>query len=266
MKKIYLCILIAVIMTASLVSQVCAADLPLLYDEAEVLMDYEEAELLAKLESVSDSVNMDVVVAIVNSTGELSPMEYADDFFDYNGYGRGPDRDGLVLLVSMEYREWWISTRGYAITVFTDAGLEYISEQFLPYLSGDNYAAAFDDFANQCELFAAQASTGDPYDVHNLPKAPFDPVFSLVIALVIGLIIALIYTGHLKSQLKSVHSQTHASGYVKAGSLNVTESRDFFLYRNISRSVRQTSSGSSGGSSTHTSSSGASHGGRGGGF
>jgi uncharacterized protein len=243
---------------------VSAADLPLIYDEADLLTDIEEAVLLSKLEAISDEADMDVVVALVDSIEDLSPMEYADDFFDYNGYGRGDNRDGLVLLVSMEYSDWWISTRGYAVTAFTDAGIEYIGEQVTPYLSDGKYADAVEEFAAQCETFIAQAKTGDPFDTHNLPKEPFNKGMALVIAVAAGFIIGKIYAGKLKGELTSVRRQTAAVGYVREGSLNVTHSNEFFLYKNVSRSAKPTSS--SGGSSTHKSSSGASHGGGGGKF
>ena len=264
MKKSIHILLIALSMLFVLAVSVSAADLPLIYDEADLLTDAEEARLLSRLESLSSSVGMDVVIALVNSTGELSPMEYADDFFDYNGYGCGDNRDGLVLLVSMEYSDWWISTRGYAVTAFTDAGIEYIGEQVTPYLSDGKYADAVEEFAAQCETFIAQAKTGDPFDTHNLPKEPFNKGMALVIAVAAGFIIGKIYAGKLKGELTSVRRQNAAVGYVREGSLNVTNSNEFFLYRNVSRSAKPTSS--SGGSSTHTSSSGASHGGGGGKF
>ena len=99
-----------------------------------------------------------------------------------------------------------------------------------------------------------------------MPKDPFAPGASLVIALVIGFIIALIYTGSLKGQLKSVQAQRAAANYVKNGSMNITNSRDFFLYRRVDRTEKSSSSDDKGGSSTHTSSSGATHGGGGGKF
>ncbi len=88
---------------------------------------------------------------------------------------------------------------------------------------------------------------------------------ALVIALVAGLIIAAIYNANLKGQLKSVQAQRAAADYVKQNSMNITESRDFFLYRKVNRTEKSSSS-SSGGSSTHRSSSGATHGGGGGKF
>ena len=266
MKKSIHILLIALSMLFVFAVGVSAADLPLVYDEADLLTDTEEAALLSKLEAISAEADMDVVVALVDSIGELSSMEYADDFFDYNGYGRGDNRDGLVLLVSMEYSDWWISTRGYAIEAFTDAGIEYIGEKVTPYLSDGDYAAAFDEFAAQCEAFIAQAKTGDPYDTHNLPKDPFNKGMALIIALVVGFIIAKIYTGKLKGQLNTIRKQTAASGYVRENSLNISSSNDFFLYRNVRKTAKESSSKSDGGSDTHTSSSGASHGGGGGKF
>ena len=68
----------------------------------------------------------------------------------------------------------------------------------------------------------------------------------------------------MKRKLKSVHYQTAAASYVKPGSLNVTQSRELFLYCQLQRQKRETEK--SGGSSTHTSSSGRTHGGSSGKF
>ena len=265
MKKTIWMIFLAVIMICSLSISVAAADLPLLYDDADLLTETEEKALLSQLESLSRSVGLDVVVVTVNSTGSLSPTAYADDFYDDHGYGQGGTKDGLLLLVSMENNDWWISTRGYAITAFTDAGIEYIGKQVTPYLHDGDYLDAFKEFAAQCEDFVAQARSGDPYDAHNLPKAPFNILRAAIIALIIGFVIAKIHTGRLKKQMKSVQKQAAAADYVRQGSLNISTSHDIFLYRTVNKSARNTSN-SRGGSSTHRSSSGASHGGGGGKF
>ena len=80
-------------------------------------------------------------------------MDYADDFYDYNGYGYGDSNDGLILIVVMDTSDWWISTCGKAIKTFTDAGIEYIGEQIVPYLSNGDYYGAFDKFADLCDEF-----------------------------------------------------------------------------------------------------------------
>lgn len=243
-----------------------AANYPRMWDEADLLSDTEERSLVTQLTNISEKHQVDVVIVTVESTGELLPMEYADDFFDYNGYGFGESRDGVLLLVSMEDRDWWISTRGYGITAFTDAGINYIGEQIVEYLGDDDYAGGFTRFAELADEFIAAAKAGKPYDVGTLPKAPFNKGMALIIAVVVGLIVGKIYTGKMKAELNTVRSRSEAADYVKQGSLNVTENSDFFLYRHLDRRVKESDSDKSGGSSTHTSSSGSSHGGGGGKF
>ena len=248
---------------------VCASEFLPLFDEPDVMTDAEESALVTKLEGIAAQYQMEVVVAAFETIDGTSPMEYADDFYDYNGYGYGENRDGLILIVVMDTSDWWISTRGSAITAFTDAGIDYIGEQIVPFMSAGDFAGAFNAFADQCSAFMAQAATGDPFDVHNLPqppKEPFNAGMAVIIALVVGFIVGKIYTGKLEGQLKSVTAQKAAAGYIRDGSLNVTNARDFFLYRNVTKTAKESDSSSDGGSSTHTSSSGATHGGGGGKF
>lgn len=189
MKKIFSMILTVCVLLAMSLSIRASEVLPL-FDEPDLMTDAQEASLAAKLERISEQYQMEVVVAAFETIDGASPMDYADDFYDYNGYGYGENRDGLILIVVMDSRDWWISTRGSAITAFTDAGIEYIGDQIVPYMSADDFAGVFNAFANPCSMFMAQAATGDPYDVQNLPQPPKEPfhfVMAGVIAIAVGL-------------------------------------------------------------------------------
>ena len=247
-------------------STIILNELTRVVDMADLLDNSEEAALLSMLDEISNRQELDVVVVTVNTLDGKTPMDYADDFYDYNGYGFGENRDGVLLLVSMEDRDRWISTSGYGITVFTDAGIEYISEKFLPDLSDGNYADAFTTYAELCDEFITQARTGEPYDTNNLPKEPFNVFSSLLISLAVGILVSLIVTGKMKGKLKTVRMQPAAEEYVRKGSMLVTESSDLFLYSHVDRRAKSKDDDSGGGSSTHTSSSGSSHGGGGGKF
>ena len=242
-----LCLLMAVCFTAQAAS-------PLLTDEAGLLSSSEAAALEQKLTQISTRQGMDIVIVTVESTDGEDPEAFADDWFDYSDYRA----DGILLLVCMEEGQWHISTAGYGITAITDAGLEYIGNCFVPELSEGNFTKAFDIFARLCDEFITQAKTGDPYDSHNLPKEPFNVVLSVFIAIFAAIIVASVGGGILKGQLKSVRAKTEAADYMKPGSLQLTEARDFFLYRHIDRREKPKNNG---GSSTHTSSSGNTHGG-----
>lgn len=239
-------------------------------DSAEVLTEDENSKLEASLEELSVRQNFDVVIVTIDSLESVDYTgmeEYADDLYDYGQFGYGENRDGVLLLVSTGDRKWHISTCGYGITAFTDAGIQYLGEQMTPDMSDGDYAAAFRTFIRWTDAYVTAAREGHPYDVDNMPREPFSIVY-LGVALVIGLVTALIVTGIMKSQLKSVAPQRDATNYVRQGSMKLTNQRDLFLYHEVHRTERpkESSSGDSGGSSTHTSSSGSTHGGGGGSF
>ena len=258
MKRIMI-VMLALILCLSLFVPAMAQSTPHLVDEADLLSDVEEAQILSMLDAISNRQGMDVVLVTADTLDGKSPQEYADDFYDYNGYSQ----DGILLLISMEDSDWWISTSGYGITAFTDAGIDRMGELFVPSLSAGDYGEAFEIYADTCDEFITQAKVGDPYDIHNLPKEPFSFFRSLLICLVIVFVFALIVTGIMRGKLKTVRFQSGAANYVKSGSLNVTHRQDLFLYRDVKRTPRPKDNG---GSRTHMSSSGRSHGGGGGKF
>ncbi len=242
-------------------SSFAAGDAELLVDNADLLSEDEEAEILDLLKGVSDKYEMDVAIITVDSIGDKSPMEFADDYYDENGFAE----DGLVLLISMEESDWYISTSGYGITAFTDAGIEFLGEQLVYDLGAELYFDAFKSYAEYADMYIEAAKAGTPYDSDNIPKLPYEFGVNLVISLVVAFIISLIVTAIMKGKLKSVYKRDSAEDYVKNGSLNVTTSRDIFLYSHISKTPRPKETSSSG-SSTHTSSAGRTHGGGGGKF
>lgn len=269
MKKRIEMILITLLICLAMSFPVFAAgELPRLVDDADLLTNSEESELLELLDEISERQEVDVVVVTVDSLDGESPMAFADDFYDYNGYGFGANADGVLLLVSMEDRDWYISTTGYGITAFTDAGLDYIADAFLSDLSEGEYLDAFKTYAGLCDTFISQAKTGNPYDVGNMPKESFHIGKNIAISFGIGIVLALIITGVMAGQLKSVRKQAAADKYIKRDSMKVTQSSDLFLYKHTERHAKpkESSSGGHGGSSTHHSSSGRSHGGSGGKF
>ena len=241
-----------------------------MFDNAEVLTEDEDNELEDALEELSLRQSFDVTIATIESmesVGADSMEQFADDLYDYCQYGYGPDMDGVLLLVSVGDRKWHISTCGYGITAFTDAGIQYLGEKMTPDMADGDYAAAFRTFVQWSDAYIDAARSGHPYDVKNLPREPLSPMY-LVLAVGIGLVLAWVIVGVMKSRLRSVAFQENAASYVREGSMNLTNSRELFLYRDVHRTerVEEKNSDSSGGSSTHTSSSGTTHGGGGGSF
>ena len=67
----------------------------LVMDEADLLTDSEEEALSEMLEEISLKQGNDIVVVTVYSLGGKSAESFADDYFDYNGYGQGTAKSGV---------------------------------------------------------------------------------------------------------------------------------------------------------------------------
>ena len=275
---------------------------PLLVDDADLLSPDEEAALLPLLEEKSAAVGADIAVVTVNDTDGQDVENFAYDYYDYNGYGQGEENDGVLLLISMAERDYWIVTTGYCIEAITDYGLEKIQNDFLPSLSYGNYIDAFRTYAADCETLIAAARQGNVYDLYHseddpentyggyyndasnyydgesyLPQNyhPFNVGANALLALVIGFVLALITVLSMKGKLQTVRRRYEASNYVVPGSLALRANDDRFLYSTVSQTAipQHTEDHSShgggfsgGGSHTSFGSSGVSHGGGGGKF
>lgn len=234
-------------------------------DDAGLLSTEDTASMESQLADLCQKYDMHYVIVTDDDPDISSAMEVADDFFDYNGYGTGNDRSGILLYINMSTRDVWISTRGFGITAFTDAGIDYILDQLVDGLGDEAYYETFETYVALCDDFTEQAKNGTPYDVDHMPQEPFPWFGGLIICLALGAIVGLIYILILRGQLKSVAPNESAADYVVNGSMHVTGSREFFLYRTVTKQERpkENSSGGGGGSTTHRSSSGATHGGGG---
>lgn len=303
MKKIISLVLI--VLTLS-VTTVYAAEipeerqLPRVVDRADILSSYEEAALTSLCDEISEEVQCDVAVVTVQSLGGKSAQAYADDFYDYNGYGMGYGDDEILLLLAMDEREWAFTTYGLAIRAIPNYAIDEIAEEIVPSLSSGDYYDAFARYVSLAEDYVSHYRAngsvlgfggysdyeGDGFyrdddfyyddEFYYSGDSSLTTSEKLGVSAVVAAIVALIIMMSIKSGMKTIRANNFATPYMVQGSLKLRESRDMFLYRNVTRTRRQTESSHHGGSrggrmgggggSTHRSSSGRSHGGRSGRF
>ena len=277
-KLITLFTLIAILLSLSLSVQAAA---PWVVDNAYLLSSDETADLNRQIQELRDQLELEIVIVTINGTGNKDVQQYADDFYDTNGYGFGPTNSGILLLLDMNAREWYMSTCGEAIYIFTDYGLDQLGEQILPYLSDGDYYGAFTAWIRALPAFVQAYHNQGSIDGYVDPDAYESPygeeiVFYndgstfryLIIAVVVGLVASLITVLIMRSRMNTAKLQKGAANYLKSGSFHLRQRSDMFLYSRVTKERRQQSntSHSGGGSSVHRSSGGVSHGGRGGRF
>ena len=232
MKKI-LTFLVTLVMVTSFAVTASAADMPRLVDGAGLLSSSEARELTSKLDKISNETECDITVVTKNSLGGQGVESVAHQVFKENGYGFGTNKDGVILLISMEERDWAITATGFAQTALNEEARETIAGKIVGDLGNEEYAKAFTRYADICKDVITKARDGKTF------RSPFPAGRNFVIALVISLVIAFVVTGTMKGELTSVRSQAEAKAYIKQGSIKVTESTDRFLYKRTEKIPKQ---------------------------
>lgn len=219
----------------------------LLMDEAELLSDAEEAALLSQLEDISARCGRDVTVVTVDSMGSYTdPEAFCDYYFESHDY----NANTVMLMLAMESRDYRLSVYGNCLTVFPAEQRETICAEIVSYLSAGDYYTAFSRFAADCDEYT------EYYDTEGEVYEPPMAVWVIFVCFGIGLAIGLVVTLFMKSKLKSVHFQSSAADYVRAGSFDLTHSHERFLYSHVDRTAKPKNDSSSGGgisSSGHSS-------------
>lgn len=274
-------LLLVLLIVAALAVPVWAVT-PKIVDNADLLTDSEEALLEAKAQALADQYEMDVVILTVSSTHGHFIEAYADDYYDNNGYGIGPDYSGVLLMLAMDTREWAISTCGDAIYALTDYGIEALFRGMANELADNEYYTAFDIYLDELPRYFEAYQNGKPIDgyhggydgpgtyvpgtqddiIYYDPEPGFGDYLRIIfVSLLIGSAVGGVAILVMRGQMNTATAQTGATSYLRDGSFRLNRHLDLFLYSRVSRTRRQQSSGGGGGSGVHRSSGGRSHGG-----
>lgn len=243
MKKLIFAILSLVLLVSLAATPVFADEnTRYIWDRAELLNTYEASKLSKAAAQLAAGYNMDVVILTVDSIGSKTPKRYAEDFYDSMGYAD----DGILLLLSMEERDWYVCTTGRAMEIFTKKGIDRMGDEFVPYLSSGDYYTGFLTFLDLIPDYIRS------YEEGTAVGEEFDPT-TLLISLAVGVVVALITVSIMKSSMNTTKQQRSATEYVKNGSFDLHHRLDLFLYSRVSKTAKSSSSsgGRSGGGRSH---------------
>ena len=215
-----------------------------LFDQENEITDPQKWVITEQLGTASRHYGVDIVVVTAADFGGKSAKLYAENFYDNGGFRD----DGILLLISMAKREYYICTTGSCISVFNSSALDDLEDAVAPCLKQGDVAAAALAFGERVGAI-----------LENPPASPkANPWLKPLVCLGIGAVVALTAVLIMMAQLKSVRSKHTAGDYVRPGSLQMTQVLDLYLYQITTRREKPQSSSSSSG--------GRSHGGRGGRF
>ncbi len=124
-------------------------DAPRVVDTADIFTDNEEKELALLIKEASAEANKDIVIFTDVSTYGLERKIYAADFYDFNGYGFGDDREGVCLMICMDPddRGWWTCCTGPdTMELYTESIANQIEDELYYYMANGDYGSGVADW------------------------------------------------------------------------------------------------------------------------
>lgn len=144
---------------------------PRVADSAGLFTGREAERMERRLSELRDELERDIVIYTDRSSYGLSRVTCAEDFYDFNGYGIGADREGVCLFICMDPadRGWWVACSGPVTRgLYTESIANRMDDALYEYMSAGDYAGGVSDWI---ENFARLYRKGDPFAPDWYPAA-----------------------------------------------------------------------------------------------
>jgi len=221
-------------------------------DLAGLLTEIEISTLSQLIADASERTRMDFIVLTTDNSLGKSPRIYCEEFFDNNGFGLGPERDGMILYIDIAKRDVYFNAFNRAAAVFGPQEQNAVLDWVAPYLSDGRYYEACLAFVEVSEYYISGVPSGEidrrygeiVYRVdHAYGRGLTIPMAAIVAAIVSGAILLILFALHSKSlpQKPGIHT------YFDENGLNMTRKEDVFLRTHTTRMALPKDGGGSGG-------------------
>ncbi len=242
-KLLFILVLCTLIFTFnSLVVHATYDEIPPLIDDADLFSSSEEQTLTNAVMYLYEEYDYDIYLITIGSLDGYPLSDWAEEF------PLNRDRGGVVFIINMEpdNRGYYTQENNPGLYVFTDKAYDAIDDDVQPLLADGDYYDAFLEFLYLTEEFLIAAESGEYYGT-GFDLSDYTQYAGL--SILFGIFIAFIVNKILVKQMNTAVEAAEASNYLKSGSLNITVSRDRFLYENTTRVAIPKKSSSGGGSS-----------------
>ena len=215
MKKRIRCLLLVfmfclVLCVSAAAAEQTGAQLPYVTDAAGLLSENENMLLEKMAESVSQKYGIGVYIVTVEDYRDFhSEGVYKATYTIYHEYtmGEGPDRDGIMLLLSMDDRDWAMFCYGpHCEYAFNSYGQEKLEKVFLDNFGENDWYGGFEDYIKECSVYLEKAASGKPVRASLF--------FPILIVIGLSLLAAVVIVSVIWQKMESVSKKATANAYV----------------------------------------------------
>ena len=206
------------------------AQLSYITDDAGILADSEIVSLEKTAQSIAQRYGVGIYIVTVDDSYRIDgrgTYEAAYTFYHNHSLGVGAERNGAILLLSMNDRAFDYFYHGEkSVYAFNEYAQEQIEDVFLDNFRENDWYGGFSDYLTACGEYLALAAEGRP--------VRRSPVPAIVISCAAAVLVAFLVCAVLKRKMKSVYVQARADGYV-SGTLRLSRQTDRFTHRTETR-------------------------------
>ncbi|MDO4632780.1 MAG: TPM domain-containing protein [Eubacteriales bacterium] len=270
-RAAYILTVICLVLCLSFFTMAVSASDSQVYDLAGLFSSEEADQLAQTVQALQNKHKMNFAVLTTEDAEGKSAEAYADDFYDEHIYPEGLKKGGVLLLIDMDNREYYVSTAGDMIYYLTDAYIEDVLNQGESSMRRGAYADAVRSMLARIDQIVDKGLDGSRYqvdrDTGKVTRYRSITRFEALLALGASLLIALLACLGVKSSYSNIHDYRYDVS--KNADMHLHRNNDLLInhYETRRRIHRNSSSGGGHGhggrSTTHHSSGGHSHGGGG---
>lgn len=215
------------------------------FDAADILPYEEWAELEARAADISKRQHCGVYFALVDDYTVIADDVYEATYQIYHELelGSGEDRDGIIVLLSMDNRKYAMFVYGeYAEYAFDTYGQDELEGRFLGFFGYDDWYGGITHYLDACDEFLTTADAGDPVRLSYWENFwEYFPAVAVLACLPTGSICIWLMRG-----MKSVRQKKEANAYLTEGGLHLTQQYDQYTHTTETRTKIQEESSSGG--------------------
>ena len=223
--------------TAIAAADAAPANLPKVYDEADLLTKQQEQKLEELCAKYGKKGKADLVIVTTDGSSSIDCEVYLENMYDTLGFGYNKKfGDTVMIIVDMGTREVCIEGYGLAETRVRQSRGDYIRGKITPMLSEGHYYEAFclfTELAAKCMRLKGSL---------NPDSLLLSPLLQLFAALAVSAAVVGTMSYHSKGRM-TTGSQT----YLNRADSNILAQQDDYIRTTTTRTKRPSSSGSSGG-------------------
>ncbi len=252
MKRISTLLLAAcfVLLMAAPAFALTGADL--IDDNAYLLSNGEREKLEDYSYQLSEKNKTSICIVTASEIGGKDIREWEEQYFYDHEMGYGSSKNGLVLVIDMEDRQWNIMTFGDIDDVILNSECVAIGEEIRDDLSDSRYYDALHDYITLADQHLNLTDAEREYyrDLENQKdkKKHANPLACIGGSFIFSLLFARGSVGGMKRSMNTRMRQTGASEYLDHDSFHLATKRDIYLYRTVQKTAKPKEKESSGGS------------------